>query len=145
MPQPKLAFLIADGARARLMLRHGDGHYSDVASFAHDAEPRRAHDTRGRVHASVGGARSALGEPDPEHGWGEFGADLAAAVEDSVAKGLFDRFALVAPPRMLAAIRHHLGVETSAKLTGELAKDLTKLPERDLREKLDALAMLPNA
>ena len=55
------------------------------------------------------------------------------------AQGAFDRLALVAPPRILSAIRDRMSVGASAKLARTLAKDLTKAPDHELGAWLGAL------
>ncbi len=141
--QPSLAYLIADGARARLLLRHGDGRLSTLASFSGEPARRPREDTRGRTHASVGTARSAVEEPDTTAERRRFAAQLAEAVEDFVAQGAVRRLVLIAPARMLADIRRGLSEPTVSLVAGELAKDLTKLPEAKLHPVLGDLALRP--
>ncbi len=42
----------------------------------------------------------------------------------------FDRWVLVTPPEILRDFRQHLGHMLKDALASELAKDLTKIPER---------------
>lgn len=141
--EPALAFVVADAGRARLLLRHSDGRYEELDSF----EARRAHrqgrDTRGRVFASVGESRSAVGEPDHDAAAQRFGATVAESIDALCEAGEVDRFVLVAPPRLIAAVRGRLGSRARQRMVGELAKDLVKLPEPKLREALEQAALQP--
>ncbi|HTI66318.1 MAG TPA: host attachment protein [Caulobacteraceae bacterium] len=142
--EPSLAYLVADAARARLLLRHGDGRYEVRASFDNEPFRRPRHDTRGRAFAPTGSARSAIGgrDRDREKMRSTFAGEVAAGVERSLAGAGVERLALVAPPRMLAALRSRLGPETARRVVVELARDLTKLPEAALRETLADLVLL---
>lgn len=128
--EPAQAYLIADGARARLLLRHGDGRYAELATF----------EAASHHHSSHGAERS---EAETERERSRFAAELAAALDGFVGKGAFDRLVLVAPPRILSAIRGDLKAAAKALVTAELAKDLTQLPEARLREVLDELVLQP--
>lgn len=141
--EPALAYLIADGGRARLVLRHGDGHFDPLASFSGEPAHRPSQDTRGRTEASVGTARSAIEEPDTTAVRRRFAAELSDALEGFIARGAFKRLVLIAPARMLADIRQGLSEAAARVIAGELAKDLTKLPEAKLRPILDGLALRP--
>ena len=48
------------------------------------------------------------------------------------AAGTFEELILVAPAQILAEIRDKLDTVTEAKVTGTLAKDLTKVPDHEL-------------
>jgi len=141
--EPALAFVVADAGRARLLLRHSDGRYEELDSF--DAAPahRQGQDTRGRVHASVGEARSAVGEPNHDLVAQHFAATVAERVEALCEAGEIARFVLAAPPRMLAAVRERLGPRARERAVGELANDLTRLPEPKLREALEQVSLQP--
>jgi protein required for attachment to host cells len=132
------ACLVADGARARVILRHADGRFSDIARL--EAVPRRrTKDTRGRVFASVGPVRAAVPEPDRDADRRAFAAELALALGGLADRKAFDRLILVAPARMLSALRQDLRPDIRARIAGQLAKDLTKHHELDLQHVLDRL------
>jgi protein required for attachment to host cells len=139
--QQALAFLVADGARASLRLRHGDGRYDEVAVFANPARHRPRHDTRGRVFASGGETRSAIPADAEDGALKAFAAELAVAVERFMEGGRAHKLTLVAPARMLGALRAALPPQTLDRVSAALAKDLTKLPERELRQALEALVL----
>ena len=93
------------------------------------------------MFTSVGGSRSAVSEPEADPAEAVFVTTLAAALEDFLDRGTFERFAMVAPARMLGALRGELGRLGQAQLCAELAKDLTKLPQAKLHPMLDQLML----
>ena len=54
----------------------------------------------------------------------------------------FDRLVLVAPPQTLGELRIALKKRTSARITAELAKNLTNVPIHDLPGHLDGVLAL---
>ncbi|HEV2303344.1 MAG TPA: host attachment protein, partial [Stellaceae bacterium] len=95
-------------------------------------------DRPGRAFESAGGARHAVAPRTDPHRRAktDFAQILAEEIVRARQQGAFDRLALVAPPPILAAIKEHLDAECERRLDGELAKDLTKLPEAELRRRL---------
>lgn len=69
----------------------------------------------------------------------EFAGTLAQELERRHAAGEFDLLAIVAEPRMLGTLRRKLSPALRAAVVKEVPKDLTKLPERELREAIAAL------
>jgi protein required for attachment to host cells len=65
-----------------------------------------------------------------------FADQLAAMLQDELNQGKFDRLVLVAPPKALGQLRDALPKSVSARVSAELAKDLTHLPAQELREHL---------
>jgi protein required for attachment to host cells len=64
----------------------------------------------------------------------DFAREIAAALSEQRERGEFDRLGLIAPPRMLRAIRDHLSEAAKATVHFEIAKDLTKHPNHALRD-----------
>jgi protein required for attachment to host cells len=146
--KPSVTWLvIADGGRARLIARRSEEpRYSTLRELMSIAEqvPSRelAADRPGRSHESATTARHAL-EPrsDPhERAKEAFAQEVAKALSEANAAEAFDRLILVAPPRVAAALRRVLDKPVLAKIVGELAKDLTKVPDHELGGHLDAVA-----
>jgi len=133
--QPRLGYLVADGARARLMLRHADGRYDVLSELVPEDDHPHGHDTRALFDSG-----SALSAPAAKQRK-RFAAALADAVSQAVAKDQFDDFVVAAPARMLREIRAKLPPSIRSKLRQELARDLTKSPGRELRRRLDALSL----
>ena len=141
--------LIADGARARILENDGPGHglhavnglvfHGDHAS-THEIVSDRA----GRSHSSVGPGRSAIeAHSDPHR---ELKKTFAHTLADALAHGLaqksYDRLVIVAPPSALGDLRAALPEAVRAKVTGEIAKDLTKTPNGELVEHLQGVLPL---
>jgi protein required for attachment to host cells len=141
--QPRLGYLVADGARARLILRHSAGTYETLQAFESEGKahtPNR--DGRTRVFASSGTARSAIeGASERTKIQERFASELVRALNQAAAKDLFDGLVLAAPAKMMRAIRDGLDVAARPKLRGQVMKDLTKLPEAELQERLDHLSL----
>lgn len=144
LKQPALAFLVADRGRAQLLLRHSDGRYDVLAEFEAPPRFRPRRDTRVRVYASVGTARSTTGDATSSADRRAFAAELAAGLERALARGAFERLVLVAPARMLADLRRELSGAVARTVVDAAPKDLTKLPQAELRRVLDDIALSPS-
>jgi protein required for attachment to host cells len=68
-----------------------------------------------------------------------FADRLAAMLVEELNQGKFDRLVLVVPPRALGQLRDELSKPLRAKVSAELAKDLTHLPARELQEHLSTV------
>ena len=62
----------------------------------------------------------------------QFARDVAAALEAAALKKLYEELVIVAPPQALGDLRQALGRHAKALVTGEIAKDLTNLPDHEL-------------
>lgn len=135
--------LIADGARARIVVNEGPGkgvkEGPDKVFESLNVPAREIMaDRPGRTFDSGGQGRHAK-EPrsDPhEIEQRKMHHELAAYLDGEAKKGTFDRLIVVAPPRALGNIRAELSPAVQAKVTGELAKDLTNLAIHDLPDHL---------
>lgn len=143
---PIVWFVIADGARARILsYRTADGVFervTDLASAtAHLSSKDLGSDKPGRAFESVGRTRHAIEEKSDFHEKGEveFAGTIAQGINEAATKGEFQLLGLVAQPRFIHAIKSSLRKEAAAKLFAEMPKDLTKLPEGELRERLLSL------
>ncbi len=138
--------LVADGAKARILARHGGHGPLEPASNLCFAEAEARLPTRdigtdrpGRVHESANAARHAM---EPRVDWHrfakeQFARDIATALEAAAKDKLYEELILVAPPRTLGDLRQALGQHAKALVTGEIAKDLTNLPDHELPAHLD--------
>jgi protein required for attachment to host cells len=140
--------LIADGARARILENDGPGKgLHEVAGMVFQGDHSSTHeimsDREGRSHTSVGPGRSAIeAHSDPHR---ELKKKFAHQLADTLAHGLqqkaYDRLVIVAAPSALGDLRAALSDQVRAKVTGEIAKDLTKTPDREVAGHLqDVLA-----
>lgn len=138
--------LIADGARARILENDGPGRgLKEVPGAAFSAEHAATHDIvrdrSGRTHESVGPGRSAIeAHSDPHRELKRKFADLLAG-ELASALGRYDRLVLVAAPVTLGDLRAALTDQVRAKITGELASDLTKTPDHEVAAHLKDLVL----
>jgi protein required for attachment to host cells len=140
--------LIADGARARLLQNSGPGRgLHAVAGGVFEGDHAATHDIMsdrtGRTFSSTGPARSAIeAHSDPHRDLKRtFAHRLADALAEGFRKGAYDRLIIVAAPSALGDLRAALSKEVSAKVTAEVAKDLTKMPDTAVAEHLrDVLA-----
>lgn len=134
MPKPlRTRFVIADGARARWVRRSDTADDFTTVRELH-ARPAENGAPQGVVFASAHGQRFSVEERDSAVRMHRlrFAQDVADAINVEVAHGELDRLALVAPPRVLSAIRQRLSTAASARLAHTLAKDLTKTPDHEL-------------
>jgi protein required for attachment to host cells len=141
--------LIADGARARILENDGPGNgLNAVEGMTFHGDHASTHeimsDRTGRTHASVGPGRSAIeAHSDPHR---ELKKKFAHHLADVLARGLeqksYDRLVIVAPPSALGDLRAALPPAVHAKVTGEVAKDLTKTPSSELASHLQGVLPL---
>lgn len=136
--------LIADGAHARVLEQDRESHRFKPAfeqEFFGQAAPSReiASDRPGRSFDSAGEGRHAM-EPhtDPHrHAKYAFAGDLAKHLQKAAARHRFDRLVLIAAPRTLGDLRDLLPDQVKKRVVGEIDKDLTNVPTRDLGDHLD--------
>lgn len=128
---PATRFLIANAGHARWVQRgeHGFATLSEI-------RPIRTHQPisgRATVHEPAGVGRHGAGEVDlAERRREDFADELAAEINREAATDAFQRLALVAPVRLLAALDLRLSREANRKLVHQIGKDLTKTPDHEL-------------
>lgn len=139
--------VIADGARARVMQNDGPGkgvHAVQSMMFEgdHSSSSEIMADKPGRAFDSVGNARHAMEASADAHDGlkTQFVKQVASALEDRL--DAYNRLILVAPPQALGLLRKALPAAVSGKVTGELGKDLTQLPNDELPSHLSNLLAL---
>ncbi|MFQ5774987.1 MAG: host attachment protein [Kiloniellaceae bacterium] len=131
--------LIADGARARIVMNDGPGRGVKPGpgkEFHGPNAPVRdiVSDRPGRATAVAGQGRHAM-EPrtDPQVvEQRSFHHEVADYLDRAARRGAFDRLVIVAPPKALGNLRAALSPSVRAKVTGELNKDLTHIPIHEL-------------
>jgi protein required for attachment to host cells len=124
--------VVADGARARIFVNRGPGKGIELSAHELSAEHGRTSEMVRyglySTHESVGPARHAI-EPksDPHQRLKRrFIERLAQMLDQSAAEKAFDRFVLVAPPKVLGDFRKDMSKHLQPLLLSEVAKDLTK-------------------
>jgi len=133
--------VVADGAKARILAQHGGQGPLEPASNLCFVEAEARLPTRdvgadrpGRVHESADTARHAM---EPRVDWHRFAKEhfargIAAALETAAQKKLYQELILVAPPQALGDLRQALGRHAKVLVAGEIAKDLTNVPDHEL-------------
>ncbi|MFO1171140.1 MAG: host attachment protein [Hyphomicrobiaceae bacterium] len=141
--------LIADAARARVLLYRGPEHkLKSVEGLTMEADHKRASelgaDKPGRSFESVGATRHAVSpHSDPERLEDRrFAIAIMARLDKHASQAEFEHLVVVAPPVMLGELRHALTPHLSTLLTATLDKDLTKIPEAKLAGHLKAVLPL---
>jgi protein required for attachment to host cells len=129
---PKTRFLIASGAQARWVEHLPD--LPDLVTVGQIAPTGVHHHTHGPAHVSSESADRGEAARHLE----DFARQIAEAVNRQARNGEFERLALVAPPRLLRAVREHLDGAVRTKICFELPKDLTKHSNHALRRWLHA-------
>lgn len=136
-PRPNTGFVVADGSRAQLIVRHASGAYGVLDAWRWKS-PRQHGDQPGRVFESVGHARHGLEAQDVrEQEARRFAAVIARRVDLLAETDAVQNLVVVAPPRMLKALREQFSRGTMGKLRHEIAKDLTKADWPELRRRLE--------
>lgn len=135
--------LIADGARARLVLNEGPGRGVEAVAgglFEQDLRATREimADRPGRTFDSAGTGRHAMELPtDPaREEKRHFAERLADHLDAAVSKNAFDRLIVVAAPGTLGDLRSALSDKVRSRVFAELDKDLTKVPNDKLASHL---------
>jgi protein required for attachment to host cells len=135
--------LVADGASARVFDFHpGERRITLVHEMSSEVARMKSSeifsDNEGRRSDKGPNQRSTVGPADAQrHAKGEFGRDVAAWLDKAAAENRYERLILVAAPQMLGDLRGMLSKPATQKVTKEVAKDLTRLEERELTARLD--------
>jgi protein required for attachment to host cells len=131
--------LVADGARARILLSEGRAKpLTEVpgSDLRQDLKPDHelSAERPGRVHESANVSRHAIERDDLHRREKErFAQGLAGGLDKRLADGEYDRLVIAAAPETLGVIRQALSDRVRAVVLGEVAKDLTKIPNPQLR------------
>ncbi len=139
----KTWILIADGGHARILETSGHGHaLSQVhdMTFSTDLPPSRelGTDRPARTHESMGPTRHAVGEKTDPHRELKrtFAQETVARLEAGLVSKAFSRLVIVAPPITLGDLRHAMSKALADHIAAEVAKDLVKVPNDQIRSHL---------
>ena len=134
--------LVADGRKMLFLRNEGDNDFPNlVVEKAQEqdnpATRDQATDSAGRASSPQGGVQSSV-EPTDFHQIEEdrFAADAADFLKTGALKNAYDSLIVVAPPKTLGELRKHYHKEVSSRLKGELDKDLTGHPIKDIEKAL---------
>jgi len=130
--------LICDGRKALILENNGDGERIDLR--VKDKRERRdaptaaqGTDAPGRVHASVGGARSAVEQTDWHDREEELFLRSLAEELNGIGDGLRrERVVVIAPPRALAVLRASWSPLMQKAIVAEIHKDLVRTPVNEI-------------
>ena len=139
----KTWIVVADAARARLVMNDGVGHgISDVPGGEFDNDLKHDGDVYadrpGRVHDRAAAGRHAMERPNDtkQLSAAAFAKEIAGHLERLERKGGFDRLVVIAEPTFLGHLRHALPKQIARRVSAEIAKDLTKASPDDLMKHL---------
>ncbi|MGD9544610.1 MAG: host attachment protein [Methylocystis sp.] len=134
--------LVGDGRRALFFQNHGDADLLDlrVVETRIDENPpthEQGSDKPGRSFNSFSPGRSAMQNVD----WHEleeerFARAMADRINRAAESGELNAIVIVAPPKALGEIRKELSQKAHGKVVGELAKDLTRHPLKEIEKAL---------
>lgn len=135
--------LIADGARARILVNRGPGRSLipvDGLEFAadHSATHDLVADRQGRSFSSHGPGRSAIeARSDPHRDLkSSFARHLADVLARDLEDGQYHRLILVAAPATMGDLRGAISDKVRGAVVGEVALDLTKTPNSEVASHL---------
>jgi protein required for attachment to host cells len=134
--------VVCDGRKALILENLGDRvfpnlHTREVREHADQSTSALGSDAPGKLHASVGTARSAIEQTD----WHDdaeraFLKALAERLHQAVSAGETRGLTMVASPRALGMIRADYTDAMRRVLHGEVHKDLVKLPVYEIEKQL---------
>jgi len=131
LAQKHLYVLVADSAMARLFkAKTPVRKIEEILDQPHKAGRQKDSevytDRPGSGHGSAGGHQTYDREPaeDPENV--RFARELGEHLEKARHEGRFDSLVLIAPPRFLGILRHHLSKECLAVVAQSVDKDLVR-------------------
>lgn len=146
MTPKKIWVLVANGHTGRVYesAKRNEGLKEALPYELHIPNPPTAmkHDDErpGRVHESANVSRHAI-EPrsDAEKlSKAEFARHVASLLAEEARKGSYDELIVVAAPEFLGDLRDELSDEVRRKISGEVDKDLTHMPAKELRDRVSA-------
>lgn len=136
--------MVVDGGKMLLFRNEGDTDYPNlqIEQAVENANPKDLEqrvDAPGRSFASVGRARSAMGETDfHEQQEDRFAAEAVDLLNRRAVANEYEQLIIVAPPHMLGEMRKHYNKALGARLVGEIAKDLTGHHPPDIERAISA-------
>lgn len=134
--------LIADGAQAKCYHYQGANRpLEKIESFSHINAPSRDLVTtkRGRMPDPGKGQRSAIERPTDPHEYEKHVFAKKLAIWLDAKQQNFERLIIAASPNLLGNLRQNLSDGVAQKISGQLDKDLTNIPEPDLPKHLQSV------
>ena len=151
MKRPITWYVVADGGRARIVqkrARQGDRPEAFdtlrelVSADLHHATHEFGTERPGRTRESATSGRHAVQPRQDLHRAEKqnFAREVAALLSEASQRDEFDTLVLVAPAHVLSDLRQALDGPTQRKITVQLQKDLTKVPNADLAKHFTGLS-----
>ena len=138
-PVPKTTIVLANSSHARWVEPTRTG-FSAEAEYA--AEVSHQHRSRAAIFESASPMRHSAGETDfHAKDRDRFAAEIAERLNAEQRRGELQQLVLVAPPKMLLAIRNALSAAARAKIVVELSRDLVKTPLHELGDWLSTVSI----
>ena len=134
--------VVCDGRKALILENLGDRMFPNLHTREVHEQPdlsthTQGSDAPGRVHPSIGGARSSVEQTDwHDESERSFLKTLAERLNVAVTSGETSAVTVVASPRALGMIRADYSAAVRKALHGEIAKDLVKMPVYEIEKQL---------
>jgi protein required for attachment to host cells len=134
--------IVCDGRKALVLENVGDQVFPNLQTKEVHEHPvsstsAQGSDAPGRVHQSVGTARSSIEQTDwHEEAERAFLKALVERLDVAVTTGETRALTIVASPRALGMIRSEYTPAVQKALNAELAKDLVKMPVYEIEKQL---------
>lgn len=122
---------VADGEKLNLFRNSGDDANLKLAAVEHADVDEDVQGSGSRQNSSGNPDQSQASEDD-------FSAGIVQALNKSVLDGRISGLVIIAAPRALGEMRKHYHKTLSAKLLGEIAKDLTGHSTADVEDAIRA-------
>jgi protein required for attachment to host cells len=140
--------LVADASRAQIFAHEKTGEgLSLVREFQHPESRLKASeiasDRAGRQESKGTGRGSMVERADPKKYEAErFAIELAHALEQGRAAGIYQKLVLVAPAHFIGLLHQHLSAHARALVGTNIEKDYTQLPAVELMSSLQKFVTL---
>ena len=134
--------VVCDGRKALILENLGNRMFPNLHTKEVHEQPdlptsAQGSDAPGRVHQSMGDARSSVEQTDwHDESERAFLKTLAGRLNLAVTSGETRGLTMVAPPRALGMIRSDYSAAVRKALHGELDKDLVRMPVHEIEKQL---------
>ena len=134
--------VVCDGRKALILENLGDRVFPNLHTREVHEQPdlpthAQGSAPPGRVHQSMGSARSSIEQTDwHDESERSFLKALAGRLDIAVTTGETSALTMVASPRALGMIRSDYSPAVRKALRGEVAKDLVKMPVHEIEKQL---------
>jgi protein required for attachment to host cells len=134
--------VVCDGRKALILENIGDHafpnlHTKEIREHTETRTSAQGSDAPGRVHQSIGTARSAVEQVDwHDEAERAFLTALAGRLHVGLTQGETHALIMIAPPRALGMIREAYSAAVRRAIRAEVGKDLVKLPLHEIEKQL---------